>query len=77
METSPVIPFFSKENLKRTLLILRVRLLAMYLPRKIRKDACERTQCPVCKGARVVKVIDETAQPKEIPCPRCGGKGFI
>jgi DnaJ-class molecular chaperone len=49
----------------------------MYIPKKIRKDPSERTICPVCKGEKFVKVAEAGKPEKTIPCPRCGGKGFI
>jgi DNA-directed RNA polymerase subunit RPC12/RpoP len=42
----------------------------------MKKEPAERTICPVCKGAKVVKV-KEDEKSKEIPCPRCGGRGYI
>jgi uncharacterized protein YbaR (Trm112 family) len=50
----------------------------LYIPKRIKKEETERTICPVCKGRKVVLVKeDEKGKEKEIPCPRCGGRGYI
>lgn len=58
--------------------LVKIRSSQLYIPKRIKKEPAERTICPVCKGAKVVKVKEnEKAEGKEIPCPRCGGRGYI
>jgi hypothetical protein len=46
----------------------------LYIPKKTLRVEAQRTVCPVCKGNKVVKV---KGKEKPIPCPRCGGTGYI